>query len=126
MSIATVGKMEYVSEKTRGRSLMKEWQFWTLTGLGVIFVLLVLTNMYLFVQNRSMQREVNSRQQFIAQSVQLEQLNKEIIVALANLSVRDRDDELKQLLTAHGINVTANPKQTPGEPEDRAAAKAKK
>jgi hypothetical protein len=105
---------------------MKEWQFWTLTGLGAIFVLLVLTNMYLFVQNRSMQQEVNSRQQFIAQSVQLEQLNKEIIVALANLSVRDRDDELRQLLTAHGINVTANPKQTPREPEDRAAAKAKK
>lgn len=126
MSIATVGKMEYVSEKTRGRSLMKEWQFWMLTGLGAIFVLLVLTNMYLFVQNRSMQQEVNGRQQFIAQSVQLEQLNKEIIVALANLSVRDRDDELKQLLTAHGINVTANPKQTPGGPEDRAAAKAKK
>jgi hypothetical protein len=88
---------------------MKEWQTWLFTALGGVFLVLVLTNVYLFTSNRSLQLDVNNRQQFIAQSVQLEQLNKEIIVALANLSVRDKDPVLSDLLTTHGITVSTTP-----------------
>lgn len=88
---------------------MKDWQTWLLTALGGVFVALVLTNVYLFSSNRSLQLDVNNRQQFITQSVQLEQLNKEIIVALANLAVRDKDPVLSELLTTHGITVSTTP-----------------
>lgn len=88
---------------------MKQWPARLLTALGGVFLLLVLVNAYLFSSNRSLQADVNSRQQFITQSLQLEQLNKEIIVALANLAVRDKDAALSDVLTSQGISVTATP-----------------
>lgn len=105
---------------------MKEWQFWTLTGSGGLFLMLVLINVLLFTQNRSLQAEVSARQQFIAQSAQLEALYKDIIIALANLSVRDKDDELGQLLTAHGITVSATPKTGADEGAEKTTAKPRK
>jgi hypothetical protein len=80
-----------------------------LTGLGAVFLFLILVNVYLFTSNRSLQADVNSRQQFITQSLQLEQLNKEIIVALANLAVRDKDAALSDVLASQGISVSATP-----------------
>mgnify|MGYP001385523543 CR=1 FL=1 len=88
---------------------MKQWHARILTALGGVFLLLVLVNVYLFSSNRSLQADVNSRQQFITQSLQLEQLNKEIIVALANLAVRDKDAALADVLTSQGISVSATP-----------------
>jgi hypothetical protein len=99
---------------------MKEWHGWLFTTLGGVFLVLVLTNVYLFTSNRSLQLDVNNRQQFITQSVQLEQLNKEIIVALANLAVRDKDPALSELLTTHGITVSATP-NAGAAPVERAA-----
>jgi predicted Holliday junction resolvase-like endonuclease len=85
-----------------------------LTALGGVFLVLILVNVYLFTSNRSLQADVNSRQQFITQSLQLEQLNKEIIVALANLAVRDKDAALSDVLTSQGISVSATPNPTAG------------
>ena len=94
---------------------MKEWQFWTLTGFSGLFVLLVVVNIFLFLQNRSLQGQVNNRQQFINQSIQLEGLNKEINTALANLAIKDKDEDLKQLLASHGITVSVSA-TAPAEP----------
>jgi predicted Holliday junction resolvase-like endonuclease len=85
-----------------------------LTALGGVFLVLILVNVYLFTSNRSLQADVNSRQQFITQSLQLEQLNKEIIVALANLAVRDKDAALSDVLTSQGISVSATPNTAAG------------
>src|SRR5713101_1796456 len=95
---------------TAGRSL-KSVQSWVLTGVSGLTLGLVLLNIGLFGSNSTLQREVNSRQQFIQQSVQLEQLNREIVTALANLSAQNKDDQLKALLAAHGI--TFSPKFPP-------------
>lgn len=113
------------TRQTERSLLLKEWQFWTLTAGGTLFVALILVNIFFFTQNRALQVAINNRQQYINQSVQLEVLNKEIISALANLTVRDKDDELKQLLGNHGITVstTANP---PSETAERPQAKGRK
>ena len=96
---------------------MKEWQFWIVTGLAGLSLMVVVVNIFVFLQNRSLQAEVNNRQLFINQSIQLEQLNREMVTALANLAVKNNDDDLKQLLASHGItvSVTQNPPSDSGE-----------
>jgi hypothetical protein len=93
----------------REHSSLTPVPFWILTGIAALTLGLVVLNMVVFLSNSSLQREVNARQQFIQQSIQLEQLNREIITALANLSAQHKDDQLKALLAAHGITFTINP-----------------
>ena len=104
---------------------MKEWQFWTVTLISGAALVLVVVNIFLFLQNRSIQSEVNNRQLFINQSVQLEQLNREIVTALANLAVKNNDEDLKLLLATHGITVSVN-QNAPSEPGERTQGKGRK
>ncbi len=104
---------------------MKESRFWLITGLGGVFFVLILVNIYFITQNRTLQAEVNNRQQFISQSIQLEQLNKEIISALANLAVRDKDEDLKAILASNGITVSVNANAKPAEGGDKPQGKKK-
>jgi hypothetical protein len=83
---------------------LSRWQSWLTIGAGLILVL-VLFNMILFELNRALQAEINTRQQYIQQSVQLEGLNREIVTAIANLAVRNKDDQLKAMLAQHGITI---------------------
>ena len=79
-----------------------------LTLLGSLALALVLVNGTLFVMNRDAQGEVNSRQQFLQQTVQLEGLYRDIVKALAELAVKGGDNRILQMLTAQGINVSVN------------------
>ena len=74
---------------------------------------MALANILLFSQNRERQQEVTSRGQFIQQSVQLEALYREIAKALADLAVRNKDQQLRDMLAAQGISVTVNPAPAP-------------
>ena len=78
-------------------------------ALGVV---LAITNMVLFERNRLLQGEVGSRAQYIQQSVQLEGLHREIVNALANLAVRNKDDALKTILTQQGITFNVGPSES--------------
>src|SRR6266536_829428 len=75
------------------------------TVLAAIAIILVLTNIVLFERNCSLQAEVSARAQYIQQTTQLEILNREIVNAIANLAVRNRDDALRALLTQQGITI---------------------
>ena len=94
--------------------MLKRWQFWLLTGLAALSLVLGAFNASLFVGNRGIQVDVAGRQQYIAQSVQLQGLYNEIVRALADLSARNNDDDLRRVLAARGITVTvAPPAQAP-------------
>jgi hypothetical protein len=94
--------------------MLNRWQFWLLTGLAVLSLVLGAFNASLFVGNRGIQVDVAGRQQYIAQSVQLQGLYNEIVRALADLSARNNDDDLRRVLAARGITVTvAPPAQAP-------------
>lgn len=86
--------------------MLKIHEFWTLTVAGSIAILLALANMYLFQGNRALQAEVNTRAQYIQQSIALESLYREMVQGLADRAVRTRDDQIRDLLSAEGINVT--------------------
>jgi hypothetical protein len=78
-----------------------------LTGLSVLVLLLVLVNIVIGIGNQSVQSEVSERQQVIAQTMQLEALNRQLINVLANLALKTNDEPLMGVLAAAGINLQA-------------------
>jgi hypothetical protein len=89
------------------------WLYRLLVALSGITLVLVVVYIVLIQDNRSVQREINQRQQFINQSIQLGRINDALIRALATTAVSDNDDKLRDLLAQNGITI--NP--TTGAPE---------
>ena len=88
------------------------------SGIAGLSLVLVLLNGALFLTNRTIQNEINTRQQLINQAVQLERLGQELVNALAGLALRNNDEQLRQLLADQGITLTpgsgpAGPAQAP-------------
>ena len=79
------------------------------TILAVLALILVVVNIMLALGNQSVQAEVSERQQFIAQSIQLEQLNRQVIAALATMAAKSNDEQLKNLLVSSGVAMGPEP-----------------
>jgi hypothetical protein len=88
-------------------SLRGNWRGWALTGIAGLSLVLVLVNIAFFLNNRTIQNEINTRQQFINQTMQLERLGQELVNALASLALRNNDEQLRKLLAEQGITLTA-------------------
>ena len=100
--------------------MLTTWQHRLLTAIGAVSLLLVLLNGTLFLTNRSAQARVTERQQFIQQTVQLETLYREIVKALAELALKNGDNQILQMLASQGISVTPNaPAPAPVAPGGR-------
>jgi len=93
------------------------WLYRLLVALSGITLILVVVYIFVIQDNRSVQSEVNQRQQFINQSIQLGRVNDALIRALAATAVSNKDDKLRDLLAQNGITI--NP--TTGAPEREAA-----
>jgi hypothetical protein len=98
-------------------------QYWVSTGLAGLLLVLVVANIWFYEGNVERQVDVNNRQAFIQQAAQLEGLNREIIQALASLSVgnadKPGDKQIEQMLGILGIKVNpapANPAQQASQP----------
>ena len=85
-----------------------------LTPLAGLMLILVLVNVLLSLGNQFLRLEVNERQQFITQSIQLEGLHREIVTALASIAVKNNDEQLKSLLASQGISIVGNPRAAGG------------
>ena len=96
------------------------WLYRLLVALSGITLALVVAYIVLIQDNRSVQAEVNQRQQFINQSIQLGRINDTLIRALAAAAVENNDDKLRELLAQNGIVI--NP--TTGAPEKQVAPAA--
>lgn len=84
------------------------------TILAVVALVLVVVNVMLALGNQSVQADVNERQQFIAQSIQLEQLNRQVVTVLANMAMKGNDEQLKNLLASSGVGLAPNPESAGG------------
>jgi hypothetical protein len=87
------------------------WLYWMTVGLSAAAGALIVAYIVLVQDNRTVQAEVNRRQQFINQSIQLGRVNEALIRALAAAAVSNNDDKLRDLLAANGITINAS-----GEP----------
>ncbi|MBM4197605.1 MAG: hypothetical protein FJ197_11025 [Gammaproteobacteria bacterium] len=85
--------------------MLKTEEFWTLSIIGMIALLLAVANALLVNDNTRARQEAQNRSQFIQQSIQLEQLYKQLAQELANRAVRTQDGELRDLLSAQGISI---------------------
>jgi hypothetical protein len=93
--------------------MLKKNQFWILTVLAALAILLVVANMVVFSQNRTAQAEVAGRAQYIQQTAQLEPLYREMVKALGELAVRNSDTQLRDMLAKHGVVVNLPPAAPP-------------
>jgi len=89
------------------------WLYRLLVALSGITLVLVVVYIVLIQDNRSIQAEVNQRQQFINQSIQLGRINDTLVRAVAAAAVDSKNDKLRDLLAQNGFTI--NPKT--GVPE---------
>jgi len=82
----------------------------------------VVVNGFLFLGNQTIRTEVGARQQYINQTTQVAQLNQELINALAAASVKNKNNALRDILTANGITVTVTQPPAPSG-DDKGGAK---
>ncbi len=87
---------------------MSKNQYYTVTLIAGACFAAMLASITLGYNNAKARAEVNQRQQFVQQSVQLEGLYKEIVRALAELGARNNDGDVKAMLQKNGITYTAN------------------
>ena len=87
---------------------MTKGQYWVATLIAAACFAAMLASVTLGYNNARARAEVNQRQQFVQQSVQLEGLYKEIIRVLAELGARNNDGDVKAMLQKNGITYTAN------------------
>ena len=104
------------------------WLYRVAVALSGFILIVVVAYIVLVQDNRSVQREVNQRQQFINQSIQLARVNEALVRALAAAAANGKDDKLRDLLAQSGITVnaagepaaTGGPAQTGTPPPARA------
>ena len=84
-----------------------------MTAWSVLVLILVLVNILIGLGNQSVQAEVTERQQEIAQTIQLEALNRQLVTVLASMAVKTNDAQLKKLLADSGVNVGDNVEAAP-------------
>jgi hypothetical protein len=118
--VVVCGRAGGWNETESGDMRTDTWVYRLLVALSGITVVLVVAYIVLAQDNRSIQAEVNQRQQFINQSIQLGRINDTLIRALAAAAVDSNDDKLRELLAQNGITI--NP--TTGAPEKQVAPAA--
>ena len=96
------------------------WLYRLLVALSGITLVLVVVYIVLTQDNRSVQTEINQRQQFINQGIRLGRINDALIHILATTAVSNNDDKLRDLLAQNGITI--NP--ATGAPDREAAPPA--
>jgi hypothetical protein len=86
--------------------VLNKQQFYLLSALACVALILAIIDMFLVTANRSTQDEYNARARYIQQSLQVEPVYKDLIRALAELSARQNDPQLRELLLAQGITFS--------------------
>lgn len=84
-------------------------RYGVLTAAAALGLLLVVAVFIAGEFNRAAQVEVNNRQQFINQSIQLGQVNQALVRAMAVAAVKDQDSKLNQVLVGQGITINLAP-----------------
>ena len=93
--------------------MLARWQLWVTTIVALIVAALAGYTMMLFGENRATQAELATRANYVQQSVQLEPLYRDVVKALADLSIRNQDKSLVDLLSSQGITINAPPSAAP-------------
>jgi hypothetical protein len=103
--VVVCGRAGGWNETESGDMRTDTWVYRLLVALSGITVVLVVAYIVLAQDNRSIQAEVNQRQQFINQSIQLGRVNEALIRALASTATANGDEKIRDLLAQNGITI---------------------
>jgi hypothetical protein len=96
--------------------------YWTSVAGAFVALLLLIGNIILISGNRQMQEEVGRRQAIIGNAGNLSNLNQSLAQALAEVAVKGKDSQIRDLLAAQGITV----REQPVKSDEPSAASKKK
>lgn len=82
--------------------------YWVTVLFSGLAVLLIIVNMAVVSGNRTLDIEVKTRQMAIDTAARLSQLNQNLAQALAEASVKNDDQQIRDLLTSQGISIKSN------------------
>lgn len=88
--------------------MLKNYQYWILSVVAALCLLLVILDIAIVRSNQTLRTDVDRRGQYIQQSAQLQVLYQDMVKALADLAVQNKDDQLRDLLRQEGITINAN------------------
>lgn len=89
--------------------MLKNVQFWVLSALGAACLAAVAVNILLASNNQGLRLRVNERAQLIARSATAALVYRQMVQALAQLSVRNHDPRLQAVLARQGLKVRVQP-----------------
>lgn len=103
---------------------LARWQFLLVSALAGLALILSVINILLQSSNSALQTEVNQGQRFINQSIQISQLNNQLINSLAQYAAQANDAAITELLNANGVtfSLNADPAPAADAPADEAPA----
>jgi hypothetical protein len=104
--------------------LLKKFEYLLLCTVGAITLVLVAVNIALYTGNRTLQSEVGQRANYIQQTSAISDLYQQLAKALAELAVKNHDDQLRAILTEQGFTISSAP-TPPAQAASAAASKAK-
>ena len=78
----------------------------SLMSLGVLSLLLVLANGYLFYEQRGLEEQLEAQQLFINRTVPVSRLNTQLVQLLASTAASTGDEGIKRLLSSQGIEYS--------------------
>jgi hypothetical protein len=89
--------------------VLKTFEYRLLCGLGAFAVFLVCLNVALYYSNHSIQASVNARAQYIQQTTPIGELYQSIAKALAELAVKNKDEQVRGMLSQEGFTINQAP-----------------
>jgi len=93
--------------------VLKSLEYWLLCNLGAVAIILVGVNVWLYDGNRTAQAEVSARAQYIQQTSPIGDLYQQMAKALAELAVKNHDDQLRAMLSQEGFTINLPPAAAP-------------
>jgi len=88
-------------------------QYRWLCALGALLIVLVAVNIGLSEATRKLQALVSARAQFLQQTVAIRDFYQDLARALADLAIKNHDDQIKGVLESEGFHLNDAPATPP-------------
>jgi len=88
------------------------------SGAAGVSLVCIVATVALAISNHSLRQQASERQQVINQGLTLSQVNTRLVNALATFAVKNNDEQIKKLLTDHGITLRSE-SPTPQAPSTK-------
>lgn len=75
-------------------------------GLGLLSLLLMLTDGYLVYSQRGLEEQLTARQLYINRTVAVSKLNTQLVQLLARTAANTGNEGIRRLLASQGINYS--------------------